>query len=102
MVETCPTEMIKKHCGEMFHSVMLGQNICSKYNRKRIQELEQRLRMSPIYQNEDCTPSPGVRQTPDDFKARDELKLMYTESGRSHTNFDNQKDLILTVTESSL
>ena len=70
MVETCPTEMIKKHCGEMFHSVMLGQNICSKYNRKRIQELEQRLRMSPIYQNEDCSPSPGVRQTPDDFKAR--------------------------------
>ena len=77
MVETCPTEMIKKHCGEMFHSVMLGQNICSKYNRKRIQELEQRLRMSPIYQNEDCSPSPGVRQTPDDFKARNSLTCSY-------------------------
>jgi len=43
MVETCKIEEIKANCGSKFTSIMLAQNICSKYTRKRIQEMEQRL-----------------------------------------------------------
>ena len=46
---------------------MLGQNICSKYTRKRIAELEQRLSFDPIYTDEECTLADGVKLSPPGF-----------------------------------
>ena len=68
MVETCRVEDIKTNCGKQFTSIMLAQNICSKYTRKRIAEFEQRLSLEAIYTDEECSLADGVTQTPTDFK----------------------------------
>ena len=68
MVETCRVEDIKSNCGNQFTSIMLAQNICSKYTRKRIAEFEQRLSLEAIYKDEECSLADGVTQTPTDFK----------------------------------
>ena len=70
MVETCKIEDIKANCGSKFTSIMLAQNICSKYTRKRIQEMEQRLNLEAIYTDDECTLADGVHQTPIGFNEK--------------------------------
>jgi len=67
LVNVCSLEEVVAKCGNQFTSVMLGQNICSKYTRKRIAELEQRLSFQPIYSDDDCTLAEGVKLSPPGF-----------------------------------
>lgn len=67
LVNVCSLEEVVAKCGNQFTSVMLGQNICSKYTRKRIAELEQRLNFQPIYSDDDCTLAEGVKLSPPGF-----------------------------------
>ena len=50
--------------------MVLGQNICSKYNQKRLDELHQRLSMKSVYTGDQCELTEGVKQFPPDFRGK--------------------------------
>ena len=66
-----------------------------KYNRKRIQELEQRLQMKPMYEDDDCHLSSGISQTPKEFSGKmvkiptDKEKVLELYPGKDSNEVDN-------------